>query len=132
MATQWKYAATIIATNPAFANQLWSALWSTADSSLRGSNSNTFNAQNAFKDSTTPGPGPDAYICCTRLLQSQYDQLVTFQSGGYPQPWLDSGITQAQINQFRSNTEMNLGDADMIESQHAQFVADRNYVPTGL
>lgn len=129
MATKWAYAMSGATANRAFANQLWAVLWATADESIRGDNSNTFAVDSAMQDSTQPGPAPFWYVIHTRLLQAQYDEMVSFLGGSVPQRWVDAGLTAAQISQFRGQIDAVVGDWQTIDAGHGQFVADRNLVP---
>ena len=121
MATLWKYSASIIVTNPAFANQLWAVLWSTAPASIRGENSNTFNALNAYRTISGTGPAPLAYVIHTALQQPQRDELYQFfVTGTNPQRWLDAGLTNAQLNQFRSSSVASIGLRQDSEARKSQ------------
>lgn len=132
MATEWQYAISAAVYNVAFANQLWGVIWSSAPSDIRGSNSNTFNAQNAYRDTNTPGQGPDAYVIASRLKKAQRDELVEFLGGANPARWISEGLTAAQLNNFRSNIVAVVGEANAIEAGHAAFISSLDLVPVEL
>lgn len=126
MATQFPHTGHIIVTNPANANQLWGVLWSAKEPG-NTANGQTFQAQNGYRDTNTPGPGPDAYIIHTRLTADQKAELELFVGGGLPARWLLEGLTSGQLNTWRSEITVAFD-----QPSHVDWVAATPYVPVDL
>lgn len=129
MATKWLYAMSAVTTNRAFANLLFSLLWQTAEEGVRGDNSNVFTQENAFQDSTKPGRAPYHYVTHTPMMRAQYDEMVEYLSGSNPRRWLDSGlVTAGQLDAFRDELDVVIGDCRSVTDSHLHFLAVRNLV----
>lgn len=126
MATRTPHTAHVIVTNPANANQLWGVLWSEEEPG-NSANGQTFQAKNAYRNTETPGPGPDAYIVHTRITVAQKAELEEFIGGGTPARWLSEGLSAGQLNTWRDEITVAFD-----QPSHVDWVAATPYVSVDL
>lgn len=115
----------VIVDNIANANQLWETLWSEKEPG-NTANGQTFNIENAYRDTNTPGAGPDAWIINSPCTVAQKAEIEEFMSGTNPARWLLER-SAGQLNTWRSNIVAYAFDQD-----HKAFVDATTYVPADL
>ena len=117
--SDYLYIANIIATNIPVGN----ALAALVDPDVGGNRTFSEPRKQLRKvaDGSTAG-------CSDPLLEpATYAALSEFMSGGYPQVFLDAGITTEQMDMYRTTFIAELGPREELEGRLFAFAAEQGY-----
>lgn len=118
--SEWIYYAHLIAANQTIGNQFAGLMGFGPD------DNKTFSDSRAVRLRRT-SDGEVAWYSEVPLKQSGYAILTEVKAGGYPQVFLDAGITPQQIDAARAVITLEVGDRATYEGNGLAFIAANGY-----